>query len=275
MSECFSYIFQVKIEDLKNVYEFTASFYEDCGLDEDLEKLKSKLETFNFSFLLDYIVSGKLINYARLRSLDKFDKDIKSDKIVIPGINPIVTNLFFIQLFTILLDKKFPQTVKPLIDYAPLTKGDHEILVYIGASGVTALYKRLASGPAKVLLSMTCKPSDEDVSPHIGMVIDHDRGGLKYLKKPCTEFMAALENIFREQSTTASIVRDDFIKACRMKCSKLFMACIDPVFHEKEHEDDVSLAFVRLIVYFFRCRAHHTAKILSSDDCGKKEKSTV
>ena len=226
--------------------------------------------------VLKFLYKGKMVAHTREKSVKEHHRAVVEDKLVIPGINIFLSRSFLLKLFKILLDRKWAPKFVPLLKYSPLNKTDYEILVWVCGAAITALTRpsrRLSKIVCAILSSMKCGGNDPEVTKYSGMVKDHNRGGLKFVKKDACELMGTLEMIFQKQSTTAIVDKKLFVKTCKKECEALFLSSIDQRYRDKQYVHDVNVAFTRFLLYFHRCRAHHNARILSEGDTAKKVKS--
>ena len=188
---------------------------------------------------------------------------IKMDEISQP-----CTDFFLMELFQILMDNKWHPSQAPSIKHPPLDKQDYEVLAYVAGAAITRLQRRLPAGPKEVVSSMAANDDTCDLADHVQLTRDLTRGGLKMVRRETCDLMAAMELLFQEQCSMKCFQRDTYVKKC---CSvqPLFLDCISEGFSDA----DIEKVFEAFVTFFFRCRAHHTASVLTEHISGKKTKS--
>ena len=120
---------------------------------------------------------------------------------------------------------------------------------------------------------MCCKEDDPDVTSHTSLVKEHNRGGLKFVKKSTCRFISSLERTFQSICVTPDVDKNIFIKQCKREHEQKFLDCIAPDLALPSNEKAINQALSAFLVYFFRCRIHAVTKILSEKTSAKKKSS--
>ena len=165
---------------------------------------------------------------------------IKMDEISQP-----CTDFFLMELFQILMDKKWHPSQTPSIKHPPLDKQDYQVLAYVAGAAITWLQRRLPAGPKAVVSSMAANDDTCDSADHVQLTRDLTRGGLKMVRRETCDLMAAMELLFQEQCSMKCFQRDTYVKKC---CSvqPLFLDCISEGFSDA----DIEKAFEAFVTFF-------------------------
>jgi len=263
-------------EDIKKAVtkchnQFKMKEYYDPGVFEEIVNM-TNLDDLN-RFLLD----GKLVAYTKERSQTLFIQELQSGKLLklVNYHKKSVVNYFLFVLFEAMLQRKWAKPEKPVIEHGSLDSTDYEVLVKVAGAAIHVRCKSKTLHPdaKKVLKSMCCKEDDPNVTSHANLVKEHNRGGLKFVKKATCHFISSLERTFQAICVSPNVDKNVFLKQCKQDHEQKFLDSIDPALASPTNEKAINLAFSAFLVYFFRCRIHAVAKILSEKTSAKKKNS--